>query len=64
MNTSGCLGVGDNLNSLEPRCIESFNGKKIVGMSAGCGPHVLVLTEGLIIFLNFYDACVSILVCI
>nr|CAB3265492.1 RCC1 and BTB domain-containing protein 1 [Phallusia mammillata] len=45
MNTSGCLGVGDNINSLEPRCVESFNGKKIVGMSSGCGPHVLVLTE-------------------
>jgi len=45
-NCSGCLGVGDNSNSLDPRCIEEFNGLKIVSIAAGSGPHVLVLTEG------------------
>ena len=45
-NCSGCLGVGDNLNSLEPRLIEEFNGVKVNNIIAGSGPHVLVLTEG------------------
>ena len=54
-NCSGCLGVGDNLNSLEPRCIEEFNGLKIVSIAAGSGPHVLVLTEGRRTFsINFF----------
>ena len=47
-NCSGCHGVGDNSNSLEPRCIEEFNGLKIVSIAAGSGPHVLVLTEGIL----------------
>uniref|UniRef100_F6YMX2 RCC1 and BTB domain-containing protein 1 n=1 Tax=Ciona intestinalis TaxID=7719 RepID=F6YMX2_CIOIN len=44
-NTSGCLGVGDNSSSLEPRLLESFSGQKIISLSAGSGPHVLVLTQ-------------------
>ena len=45
-NCSGCLGVGDNINSLEPRRIEELNGIRIVSVAAGSGPHVLVLTKG------------------
>ena len=45
-NCSGCLGVGDNMNSLEPRLIEEFNNMKVISIAAGSGPHVLVLTEG------------------
>uniref|UniRef100_H2YDC3 BTB domain-containing protein n=1 Tax=Ciona savignyi TaxID=51511 RepID=H2YDC3_CIOSA len=44
-NSSGCLGVGDNQSSLEPRCIEMFNGLKIASIVAGSGPHVLLLTQ-------------------
>ena len=45
-NTSGCLGVGDTQSSLIPRSIEALDGKKIVDIAAGSGPHVLVLTQG------------------
>ncbi|CAK8672771.1 RCC1 and BTB domain-containing protein 1-like [Clavelina lepadiformis] len=44
-NTSGCLGVGDNVSSLEPRCIDAFSGMKIINIAAGSGPHVLILTD-------------------
>ena len=56
-NCSGCLAVGDNVNSLEPRCIEEFSGLKIVGISAGSGPHVLLLTEGCMFSLSLFVTC-------
>lgn len=45
-NCSGCLGVGDNANTLEPRRLEELNGLKVISVAAGSGPHVLLLTEG------------------
>ena len=45
-NCSGCLGIGSNMNFLEPRPIEDLTGMKIVAISAGSGPHVLTLTKG------------------
>lgn len=47
-NTSGCLGVGDAISTLQPRLIETLNNKNIISMAAGSGPHVLVLTSGII----------------
>ncbi|XP_039252770.1 RCC1 and BTB domain-containing protein 1-like isoform X2 [Styela clava] len=44
-NTSGCLGVGDTQSSLAPRRIELLEGKKLIDIAAGAGPHVLVLTH-------------------
>ncbi|XP_064413830.1 RCC1 and BTB domain-containing protein 2 isoform X2 [Latimeria chalumnae] len=44
MNCSGCLGIGDNQNTIEPRRIDALCGKKIVCLSYGSGPHVVVAT--------------------
>lgn len=44
-NASGCLGVGDTQSSLVPRSVEVLNGRKVIDIAAGAGPHVLVLTQ-------------------
>ncbi|XP_008114523.1 RCC1 and BTB domain-containing protein 2 isoform X2 [Anolis carolinensis] len=43
-NCSGCLGVGDTQNSVEPRRLDTLCGKKITCLSYGSGPHVVVAT--------------------
>ncbi|XP_027445120.1 RCC1 and BTB domain-containing protein 2 isoform X3 [Zalophus californianus] len=46
-NCSGCLGLGDVQSTIEPRRLDSLNGKKIACLSYGSGPHiVLATTEG------------------
>ncbi|XP_032170569.1 RCC1 and BTB domain-containing protein 2 isoform X5 [Mustela erminea] len=46
-NCCGCLGLGDVQSTIEPRRLESLNGKKIACLSYGSGPHiVLATTEG------------------
>ena len=54
-NCSGCLGVGDNVNTLEPRRLNDFDGLKVVSIAAGSGPHVLLLTEGNLKFISMMD---------
>ncbi|KAG1932878.1 RCC1 and BTB domain-containing protein 2 isoform X1 [Pimephales promelas] len=43
-NCSGCLGLGDTQSSIEPRRIDILSGKKIVSLSYGTGPHVVIAT--------------------
>uniref|UniRef100_A0A9J7ZYU3 RCC1 and BTB domain containing protein 2 n=2 Tax=Cyprinus carpio carpio TaxID=630221 RepID=A0A9J7ZYU3_CYPCA len=43
-NCSGCLGLGDTQSSIEPRRIDILCGKKIVSLSYGTGPHVVIAT--------------------
>ncbi|KAM4795005.1 RCC1 and BTB domain-containing protein 1 [Rhinophrynus dorsalis] len=45
LNCSNCLGTGDNQSSMIPRRLDVLCGKKIVGLSYGSGPHVLVCNE-------------------
>jgi len=44
-NSSGCLGVGDSLSTLEPRKIEILCNKKVKGLAYGSGLHLLACTE-------------------
>uniref|UniRef100_A0A3P9PHI8 RCC1 and BTB domain containing protein 2 n=2 Tax=Poecilia reticulata TaxID=8081 RepID=A0A3P9PHI8_POERE len=43
-NCSGCLGLGDLQSTIEPRRIDILCGKKIVSLSYGTGPHVVIAT--------------------
>ncbi|KAM3935649.1 RCC1 and BTB domain-containing protein 2 isoform 1-T1 [Leptodactylus fuscus] len=43
-NSSGCLGTGDAQSIIEPRCLNVLSGKKIVSLSCGSGPHVVIVT--------------------
>ncbi|XP_018620658.1 RCC1 and BTB domain-containing protein 2 isoform X2 [Scleropages formosus] len=43
-NCSGCLGLGDMQSTIEPRRIDVLCGKKIVSLSYGTGPHVVIAT--------------------
>ncbi|KAI1903822.1 hypothetical protein AGOR_G00031160 [Albula goreensis] len=43
-NCSGCLGLGDAQSTIEPRRIDILCGKKIVSLSYGTGPHVVIAT--------------------
>ncbi|XP_061571831.1 RCC1 and BTB domain-containing protein 1 isoform X2 [Cololabis saira] len=45
LNCSGCLGTGDNASTIVPKKIDLLHGKKIVSLSYGSGPHVLLATE-------------------
>lgn len=45
-NCSGCLGLGDLQSTIEPRRIDILCGKKIVSLSYGTGPHVVIATAG------------------
>lgn len=46
LNCSGCLGTGDSLSTVVPKKLDFLRGKKIVSLSYGSGPHVLLATEG------------------
>ncbi|KAJ8410061.1 hypothetical protein AAFF_G00211020 [Aldrovandia affinis] len=45
LNCSNCLGTGDNQSTIMPRKLDSLSGKKVVSLSYGSGPHVLLATE-------------------
>lgn len=45
-NCSGCLGLGDVQSTIEARRIDVLCGKKIVSLSYGTGPHVVIATAG------------------
>uniref|UniRef100_A0A8C5QVY9 RCC1 and BTB domain containing protein 2 n=1 Tax=Leptobrachium leishanense TaxID=445787 RepID=A0A8C5QVY9_9ANUR len=44
-NSSGCLGTGDTQSTIEPRRLDVLCRKKIVGLSYGSGPHIVVITS-------------------
>ncbi|XP_061683885.1 RCC1 and BTB domain-containing protein 2 isoform X1 [Syngnathoides biaculeatus] len=44
-NYSSCLGLGDLQSTIEPRRIDILCGKKIVSLSYGTGPHVVIATS-------------------
>lgn len=46
-NCSGCLGLGDVQSTIESRRIDALCGKKIISLSYGTGPHVVIATAGL-----------------
>ncbi|NP_001017352.2 RCC1 and BTB domain-containing protein 1 [Xenopus tropicalis] len=45
MNSSNCLGTGDNQSTIIPRRLDVLCGKRIVDLSYGSGPHILVCNE-------------------
>uniref|UniRef100_A0A3B3ZE51 Uncharacterized protein n=1 Tax=Periophthalmus magnuspinnatus TaxID=409849 RepID=A0A3B3ZE51_9GOBI len=45
LNCSGCLGTGDSLSYIVPKKVDFLRGKRVVGVSYGSGPHVLLATE-------------------
>ncbi|MGH0138062.1 UNVERIFIED_CONTAM: hypothetical protein FKN15_026039 [Acipenser sinensis] len=46
LNCSNCLGTGDNQSTIVPKKLDVLCGKKIISLSYGSGPHVLLATEG------------------
>ncbi|XP_027863673.1 RCC1 and BTB domain-containing protein 1 [Xiphophorus couchianus] len=45
LNCSGCLGTGDSVSTIVPKKLDFLEGKKIVSLSYGSGPHVLLASE-------------------
>ncbi|XP_006000619.1 RCC1 and BTB domain-containing protein 1 isoform X1 [Latimeria chalumnae] len=45
LNCSNCLGTGDNQSTIVPKKIEGLSKKKIISLSYGSGPHVVLATE-------------------
>ena len=46
LNCSSCLGTGDNLSTIVPKKLDFLRGKKVVSLSYGSGPHVVLVTDG------------------
>lgn len=46
VNCSNCLGTGDSQSTIVPKKLDCLSGKKLVSLSYGSGPHVLLATEG------------------
>ncbi|XP_018308499.1 RCC1 and BTB domain-containing protein 1 [Mycetomoellerius zeteki] len=44
-NVNGCLGIGDEDATLDPKKVEDLCGKDIKTFAYGIGPHVLALTK-------------------
>ncbi len=58
LNCSNCLGTGDSQSTIVPKKIDFLSGRKVVSLSYGSGPHILLATEGnctkhLILLLTF-----------
>ncbi|XP_077584598.1 RCC1 and BTB domain-containing protein 1-like isoform X1 [Stigmatopora nigra] len=45
LNCSNCLCTGDNQSTIVPKKLDFLSGKKVVSVSYGSGPHVLLATE-------------------
>ncbi|KAM3585280.1 uncharacterized protein V6R79_012788 [Siganus canaliculatus] len=45
LNTSGCLGTEDSLSTIVPKKVDFLQGKKVVCLSYGSGPHVVLATD-------------------
>uniref|UniRef100_A0AAZ3NND1 BTB domain-containing protein n=1 Tax=Oncorhynchus tshawytscha TaxID=74940 RepID=A0AAZ3NND1_ONCTS len=46
LNCSNCLGTGDSQSTMVPKKLDFLQGKKVVSLSYGSGPHILLATEG------------------
>uniref|UniRef100_A0AAZ3RB91 BTB domain-containing protein n=1 Tax=Oncorhynchus tshawytscha TaxID=74940 RepID=A0AAZ3RB91_ONCTS len=46
LNCSNCLGTGDSQSTMVPKKLDFLRGKKVVSLSYGSGPHVLLAAEG------------------
>lgn len=46
LNCSSCLGTGDSLSTIVPKKLDFLRGKKVVSLSYGSGPHIVLATEG------------------
>ncbi|MEQ2257722.1 hypothetical protein ILYODFUR_037669, partial [Ilyodon furcidens] len=58
LNCSNCLGLGDSQSSIVPKKLDFLSGRKVVSLSYGSGPHILLATDGSItepvIYPHFY----------
>ncbi|XP_056145392.1 RCC1 and BTB domain-containing protein 1-like isoform X2 [Lampris incognitus] len=45
LNCSSCLGTGDSLSTIAPKKLDFLRSRKVVSLSYGSGPHVLLATE-------------------
>lgn len=68
LNCSNCLGTGDSQSTIVPKKVDILSGRKVVSLSYGSGPHILLATEGsstkhVILFftfgLNWIRSCLS-----
>lgn len=46
LNCSNCLGTGDSQSTIVPKKVDILSGRKVVSLSYGSGPHILLATEG------------------
>lgn len=44
LNCSNCLGTGDSLSTIVPKKLDFLSGRKVVSLSYGSGPHILLAT--------------------
>ncbi|XP_014916266.1 RCC1 and BTB domain-containing protein 1-like [Poecilia latipinna] len=45
LNCSNCLGTGDSQSTIVPKKLDFLSGRKVVSLSYGSGPHVLLATD-------------------
>ncbi|KAM9766765.1 RCC1 and BTB domain-containing protein 1 isoform 2-T3 [Menidia menidia] len=45
LNCSGCLGTGDSASTVVPKKLDFLRGKRVLSLSYGSGPHVLLSTD-------------------
>ncbi|XP_035612422.1 RCC1 and BTB domain-containing protein 1-like isoform X5 [Oncorhynchus keta] len=45
LNCSNCLGTGDSQSTILPKKLDFLSGRKVVSLSYGSGPHILLATE-------------------
>uniref|UniRef100_A0A667YXT2 Regulator of chromosome condensation (RCC1) and BTB (POZ) domain containing protein 1 n=1 Tax=Myripristis murdjan TaxID=586833 RepID=A0A667YXT2_9TELE len=45
LNCSNCLGTGDSLSTIVPKKLDFLSGRKVISLSYGSGPHILLATE-------------------
>uniref|UniRef100_A0A8C6P0S3 RCC1 and BTB domain containing protein 1 n=1 Tax=Nothobranchius furzeri TaxID=105023 RepID=A0A8C6P0S3_NOTFU len=45
LNCSSCLGTGDTQSTIVPKKLDILGGRKVVSLSYGSGPHILLATE-------------------
>ncbi|TWW81064.1 BTB domain-containing protein 1 Regulator of chromosome condensation and [Takifugu flavidus] len=45
LNCSNCLGTGDSQCTIVPKKVDILSGRKVVSLSYGSGPHILLATE-------------------
>lgn len=46
LNCSSCLGTGDSQSTIVPKKLDFLSGRKVVSLSYGSGPHILLATDG------------------